>query len=174
MKTILMLLAPQQFRDIEYIVPRAFFEAAGLEVVTTSSEFESTGKFGYQVHHDLLLDEAKAGDYDGVFMVGGTGSLNFIENETAKHLVTEFHEAGKPIGAICAACRNFLHWNILDGKKCTGHNWDNTMEDLSAQFGATYTGDPVTVDGNILTAYGPEAAEQAANEFIDMVEKREK
>ena len=163
-----MLLAPKEFRDIEYIVPRAFFEQRNLEVVTTSTEFESVGSFGYEVHHDLLLDEVEVDDYDGVFMVGGSGSLNFIENETAKHLITQFHEAGKPVGAICAAPRNLLHWGLLVDKKCTGHNWDQAMDRLATEHGATYTGEPVVVDSDILTAYGPEAAEQAAVEFIGM------
>jgi len=41
MKKILMILAPSEFRDLEYIVPKAFFEQSNFEVTTTSSEILS-------------------------------------------------------------------------------------------------------------------------------------
>jgi putative intracellular protease/amidase len=40
-KKILMVLAPKEFRDLEYIVPKVFFEKANLEITTTSSEKKS-------------------------------------------------------------------------------------------------------------------------------------
>jgi protease I len=98
MKKILMILASENFRDIEYIVPRAFFEQAGHKVFTASSAPESKGRFGFVVKNDFAIDQVNPGDFDGIFYVGGNGSLEYIENDT-----TAFMVITKPF--ICAAAK---------------------------------------------------------------------
>lgn len=169
-KPVLMLLSPRDFREIEYLVPRAFFEAQGLTVRTTSTEFESVGRFGYQVVHDCLLDEVDADQYAALFIVGGSGALSFIPNETAKHLTMTLLDNHKPVVAICAAPRNFLAWGVLNQKKATGHNWDKTLPDLCALHGAIYQDQPVVVDGLVVTGQGPEAAEACALALLDLLD----
>ncbi len=73
---------------------------------------------------NFLLDQAyeRKGEFDAIFFVGGVGSLDYLENETARKLTQSFLDEGKLVGAICAAPRNFLKWGILAGKKCTGYN----------------------------------------------------
>ncbi len=164
-----MVLAPSDFRDAEHIVPHAIWTQQGIEVDTSSTEILSTGRFGYEVHHDFTLDEASATDYDGIFFVGGGGSLDFMENETTKNLTLEFINSDKATGAICAAPRNFLNWGILNGKKATGHNWDGNFPNLCKESGAAYMNNSVVVDGKILTADGPEAAEEAAFKFLEIL-----
>ncbi len=163
-----MILAPSDFRDEEYLVPREVWEKAGCEVKTASSEPHSTGRFDCQVENDLLLSEVKESDFDGLFFVGGGGSLIWLENETAKNLALSFFDADKPLGAICAAPRNFLVWGILSGKKATGHNWDGEFPNLCQKFQAIFSENPVVTDGKILTANGPEAAEICALEFLKL------
>jgi putative intracellular protease/amidase len=169
MKTIVMLLAENNFRDAEYIVPAAFFEQYGADVKTVSTKFKSVGKFGLEVHHDLALDEVDYDQCDGVFMVGGMGSLDFIDNETAKNLIYSFYSAGKPVGAICAAPQNLLAWGLLTGKKCTGYNPNDEFKILCDTHGAGYVHRPVVVDGNICTGTGPHTAGQTAIEFWRLI-----
>ncbi len=164
-----MILAPSDFRDEEYLVPREIWEKAGCEVKTASSEPHSTGRFDCQVENDLLLDEVKESDFDGLFFVGGGGSLIWLENETAKNLALSFLNSGKALGAICAAPRNLLKWGILNGKRATGHNWDGNFPNLCTESGAVFTDQPVVVDGKVLTANGPEAAEECGIAFLKMI-----
>jgi len=48
----------------------------------------------------------------------------------------------------------------LDGKRATV--FDTTYASVLEGAGVTYTGESVTVDGNIITANGPAAAEEFA------------
>ncbi len=169
-KKILMLLASENFRDIEYIAPRAFFEKAGIEIKTASSTKTSTGRFGYSVQNDWLVQDVKAEDFDGIYLVGGGGSMEYMDNEFAKKLCTSFLKSNKPIGAICMAPRNFLHWDFLKGKKATGWNDDQGFSKMANEVGAVdHSEKPVVVDGWILTANGPEASEESAIEFMKLL-----
>jgi putative intracellular protease/amidase len=172
MAHILMILASERFRDIEYLTPRAFFEQHGFKVSTASSTPVSIGRFGYKVENDFVLDQLHVKDFDGIYFVGGAGSTEYIENEKAKLLAEAFYIAQKPVAAICAAPRNFLHWGLLKGKKATGHNGDGQFTALALQFGAfPLPEQAVVIDGGILTANGPEASEESALEFIKLLEK---
>lgn len=168
MKTILMVLAPQDFRDSEYIVPRAFWEQLGFRVQTTSLVQIAVGRFGFRVTNDVLLADAEEQDFDGIFFVGGTGSLVYQENKTAKALTSSFIAAGKPYGAICAAPRNFAAWGLLTGKKCTGHNSDGSFAALCAQVGAEFVDAPTVTDGLLCTGAGPTATEATALQFAEL------
>ncbi|MEI7511102.1 MAG: DJ-1/PfpI family protein [Candidatus Peregrinibacteria bacterium] len=162
MKPLLMLLAPENFRDTEYIVPRAFWEQMGIPVQTASLTSETTGRFGYRVLPDFLLSEVIAEDFSAVFLVGGSGSLVFQAYPEAKKLGEHFIVAQKPVGAICAATQNLLVWGFLAGKNATGWNGDGVFEESCPQYGAIYHDSPVVVDGKICTANGPAASEECA------------
>jgi len=170
MKSILMVLASERFRDIEYITPRAFFEQAGHTVATASSKKNSIGRFGFRVENNFTLDEVQVSDFDGIILVGGAGSLEYLENDTAQQLFEQFLQAQKPIAAICAAPKNFLKWGFLTGKKVTGHNGDGQFVLLAKECGAIPLPDSITIrEGLILTANGPEASEESAIEFMKML-----
>lgn len=169
MKTILMVLAPVDFRDEEYAEPRQVWENAGYNVLTTSTTKESIGRFGTRVVNDFLLDEVELDTADAVFFVGGGGCLNFMHNRAAENLARIFITEGKPLGAICAAPRLLLNWGLLSDKDFTGWNGDDALENLAAESGANYTGDSVTVDGMIVTGDGPESARETGKRFLGVL-----
>ncbi len=169
MPHILMILAAERFRDIEYITPRAFFEQKGFKVSTASSSKISTGRFGFEVKNDFLLEEIHIKNFDGIYFVGGGGSAEYAKNEKARLLTEAFYIAEKPVAAICAAPRNFLQWGLLKGKKATGFNGDGLFPALAVQYGAIPEPEKsVVYDGGILTANGPEASEESALEFMKL------
>ena len=164
-----MILAPQEFRDEEYMIPREVFESRNETVITASTSDLSEGRFGLQVRIDMLLSEVFARDFDAVFWVGGSGCLKFLEQKEAMRIAREFQQEHKIMGAICAAPRLLLHWNILQGKNMTGWNGDRKLKDLAQQFGATYTGKNIETDGNILTADGPDSSQEAGKQLLKML-----
>jgi putative intracellular protease/amidase len=170
MKNVLMILASERFREIEYLVPKAFFEQAGHRVYTASSQKTSIGRFGYRVENNFILSEINSSQFDGIYLVGGAGSLEFLDNKLAQKIFEEFLEQQKPIAAICAAPRNFLKWGFLVGKSATGHNGDGQFVIMANEMGAFPEPESITIkEGLILTANGPEAAEQSAIDFIKML-----
>ena len=168
---ILMILASENFRDSEYIIPRSFWENLGATVMTAAQTIDAVGRFGYKLHTDLLLSGAAAWDFDAVFFVGGGGCLALSDDPDAKRLAWECIDQKKPLGAICAAPILFLQWGILKGKTFTGWNGDKELEKLGKTAGATYKLKSTLVDGTILTAEGPSVGEEAAVEFFKLIKK---
>lgn len=165
-----MLLASEQFRDCEYITPKAFFEQAGIETLAASTAPYSTGRFGYTVKNDLLLEEIDPVFFDGIYFVGGGGSAQYLNNNVAKSVFNEFLNLHKPIAAICAAPRNFLHWGLLKNKKSTGFDADGIFSKMAVENNSIgFPDEKVIIDGLILTANGPEAAEESARAFIQLL-----
>lgn len=169
MKKILAVLAPHDFRDTEFLVPREFWLQSGFSVFTASSERNSVGKFGFQVENDFLLNEVVAQDFDMIFFVGGNGSLDFLENASARKIAEECTQSGKILAAICAAPRLLLAWNLLQNKKITGWNGDGELPHLAQQAGAIFVEGGTCRDKNIITGNEPSSAEEFANLVSDVL-----
>ena len=166
-KTILMVIAPSDFRDEELFVPEEFFEKNGAEVVIASEKKGTAkGMLGGTVSVDLSVSEVVISDYDAVIFVGGSGveSHKLYENDAYLKLATDASSSGKVIGAICLGPMVPASAGILSGKDATV--FESGISHITVK-GAKYTGAEVTRDGRIVTGEGPHAAE----EFARMVAK---
>jgi protease I len=81
-------------------------------------------------------------------------------------LVKEANRAGKVVSAICLAPVTLANAGLLEGKRATAYP---SAESFLKWKGAIYTGNAVEVEGNIVTANGPEAAEEFAQAVAGMV-----
>ena len=161
---VLMIVAQNGFRDEEYFKPKASLESAGYQVVTGSVKTGTAlGKLGGTAKVDVAISEVKADDYAGVVFVGGPGAADYFTDKTALNLAREAYRKGKVVGAICIAPGILARAGILKGKKATV--FPSETETLK-QEGANYLGLPVVVDGKIVTANGPDAAEEFGKELI--------
>lgn len=171
MKMVLIILAENNFRDTEYIVPKSFFKKNEVKVMTASSKKISQGRFGFEVKNDFLFNEVNPAKFAGIFIVGGGGILDYNKNEDLQKLVNHFFKTNKIIGAICAAPRLLLNWGILKNKKFTSWNGDKVLKKLGADNFAEFTGKSTETDKNILTADGPSSVEEASLEFLKLLPK---
>ncbi|MBN1822884.1 MAG: peptidylprolyl isomerase [Endomicrobiales bacterium] len=163
-KKILIIVAPEKFRDHEYFVPREILSGAGAEVVTASLKKGGiTGIEGGKATSDLLIDDINSADYDAVVYVGGGGAKVLFDNAKAQAVAKEMSEKGKLVSAICIAPVIIARSGVLKGKKATV--FESGKDDL-INGGADYTGKPVEVDGQIITANGPKAARDFAEEIL--------
>ena len=154
-KRILLIVAFDKFRDEEYDIPKKIFEQAGINVTTASSKIgTATGKLGMKVKTDITLDQVKVGDYDAILFIGGPGSYDYYNDPEAHRIAREAVKENKLLGAICAAPGILANAGVLKGKKATMFEDTGVLK----QFGATYTGKGVEIDGNIITATGPQTA----------------
>ena len=167
-----MVLAQRDFRDSEYIVPKAFLEKKDIIVNSVSFHDISVGRFGYEVKNDFNFetysDELK--EFDGICFIGGIGSLDFMDNSLVQDLTKYYFKNNKVVGAICAASSLLLHWGILDGKNCTGSNYDGSFSKLCSDSKANYLNKSCVVDGKVITAEGPRSSEEFALEIIKLLQ----
>lgn len=162
---ILMIVAPKDFRDEEFLEPKEIFDRAGAEVTISSKGVtEATGKLEARIKIDKDLSEVSFADYDAVVFVGGPGSATYFDDQTALNLAREAAEKNKIIGAICIAPSILANSGILKGKRATA--FASEEKNLRAK-GAIYTGESVTRDGNIVTANGPAAATRFGEKIIE-------
>lgn len=152
----LLVIAPDKFRDEEYFHTKEELENAGVKVVTASKAAGACrGMLGGTAKADIAVKDAKAEDYDCVAFIGGGGSSVFFNDAAALDLAKKASDAGKITGAICIAPIILANAGLLKGKKATvfpGEDGDITRK------GCTYTGEPLTVDGKLITADGPRSA----------------
>ena len=167
---ILMVIAPEQFRDEEYTEPREVFEKAGIEVTVVSARLgKAVGKFGLEVQVDKLLKETHATDYDAIVFVGGTGSRIYFDDPEAHRLIREAETGERIIGAICAAPGTLAKTGLLKGKRATSYIEES---EILKQGGALFTGKSVEVDGRVITGDGPKSATAWGEKIVEMLKTK--
>lgn len=168
-KKVLMVIAPADFQEKEYQTPRTILENSGYNIVVASKGVTSArGTSGTLINVDKQLNEVKIGDFEAVVFVGGPGTSVYFNDQTALALAQEAYQNEKIIGAICIAPSILANAGILRDKKATV--FSSEVGNLKAK-GAIYTDQPVTVDGKIITANGPAAAEEFGKEIVELLER---
>jgi protease I len=169
-KKILMVIAKSRFRDEEYLEPRKALESAGAAVTVASSSLEvAIGMLGMKVKPDVLLNEAKEADYDGIVFVGGGGAAEYFDSPVAHKLAQSFFGRGKLTSAICIAPATLANAGVLKGKRAT--SFPSSEAALKAK-GAVLTKADVVADANVVTGVGPEAAKRFGEKLVEVLEEK--
>jgi protease I len=139
--------------------PQRALEQRGVAVTVASTRTgTAAGMLGARVAIGCTVRQADAAEYDALAIAGGAGSpAHLWDSEPLRSLVLAFHRAGKPVGAICLSGVVLARAGVLRGRRATVYPTGRAVLELK-RAGATYVGDPVVVDGTIVTASGPEAA----------------
>jgi len=170
-KSILMIIAPVDFRDEEFLEPKEVFKEQGFNVTVASKGVkQAKGKLGAIADVDKDISAVTVDDYDAVVFVGGPGTKVYFEDSDALSIAKEAYEKDKVVGAICIAPSILGNAGVLEAKKATCFSSEaTTLEDQ----GAEYTGKDVEVDGKIITANGPAAAVRFATEIVEALKRGE-
>jgi len=167
MAKAIIIVAPIDFRDEELFETRKALEKRGIKVeVASVGVKEAKGFLGgkTKVDKDVLVVYAK--DYDAVIFVGGKGCEIYYDDFVALDLAKEAYNMGKVVAAICAAPTILANADLLIGRKATSYpSQKEHLEDSGCEF----VHEPVVVDGSIITANGPEAAEDFGNAVADAI-----
>lgn len=164
---VLSIIAQQGFQDHEYQAPKKVLEDAGFKVVTASITSEPCiGSLGSSVIPDIRLKDARIEQYDMVIMAGGPGAPLLFEH--VKQLFLKAMQLNKPYGAICISPMVLARIGVLKGRRATVYKTEESLLALE-QGGAEYTGNPVEVDGNVITANGPAAAESFGEAIVKLL-----
>lgn len=166
-KKMLIVIAPENFRDEELFEPLGVLEKNGIEYEIISTD---KGRFrgmlgGYATATEtisgvLQLLEGGKGmkHYGGLMIVGGSGSKDYLwGNEELYAIVGQFDEAKLPIGAICLSPVVLARAGVIAGRHATVWPDKEAIREME-KHKAIYEDKPFVSDGRFITANGPAAA----------------
>ncbi len=157
MERTMKLLVPfaEGFEEIEGVTIVDVLRRADISITTVHlGKNPVTGSHGIAVTADCFIEDVDANDFDGIVLPGGMpGSENLRNSSAVLSIIRRIHDGSGYIGALCAAPLVLGHAGILTGKRATCYpGFEDELR------GAEITGDPITVDGNIITGRGPGCA----------------
>ncbi len=165
MKKIL-ILAGEGFEDLELFYPYFRLKEEGFEVTVTSNKGVLTGKMGYQIKVDMVIDKVNPSDFDALVIPGGKGPERIRILEKAVEIVKHFFRENKPVAAICHGPQVLISADVVKGRKLT--SYIGIRDDIKAA-GGLWTDSEVVVDGNLVTSRVPRDMPSWMKEFIKLL-----
>ncbi|PZO81334.1 MAG: protease [Mesorhizobium amorphae] len=159
-KKIAILIAPRGTEEPEFVQPKEAVEKEGASVTvvsiksgeaeTVNGDLDAGGK--YRV--DVTFADAKASDFDGLVIPGGTvGADKLRADKDAVAFVREFFQQQKPVGVICHGPWVLAEADVLDGRNVT--SYASIRTDLE-NAGANWEDKEVVVDKGLVTSRKPD------------------
>lgn len=153
---VIIFLANKDFQEIEYSTVKEILAQNDINCkVAAISSGLCVGMNNTEEAVELTVDQIDPAEFKGIIFIGGPGTEQFLNDTSVFDLAKTFLTEDKIVAAICWAPAMLAKAGILAGKRATV--WNGAQKDL-VQNGATHTGQPVTVDGNIITGNGPDAS----------------
>jgi protease I len=169
-KKILIVIAPQNFRDEEFTEPKAAFERLGAKVEVASTQLGTAkGMLGLEAKIDLLIVNANPNDYSAIVIAGGIGSKQYLwSDKNLQELVKQFQYRNKVVAAICLSPAILAKAGLLNGREATAYPDSEAMQILRDN-GAIYSDKSVIISDKIVTARDPESAKEFAAAVINLL-----
>ncbi|MFA6028089.1 MAG: DJ-1/PfpI family protein [Patescibacteria group bacterium] len=176
MKQVLMVIAKQGFKDIEYFEPKQILEDNEISVHTASTEIgTATGSDGKTTSidftvADFLEKEENMAQYEAVIFVGGGGMEPLTDDANFQKLAINFFTAHKIVAAICVAPILLAKAGLLRGRDATVSS-NQEYIDAIVNNGAEYLNQDLVVADNIITASGPKVAYKFGLTIMETINK---
>ena len=106
------------------------------------------------------MRDVDVSQFDRFAFIGGPGAGALKDDSEAIALAQKISESGKVFGAICIAPTILAAAGVLQGKKATVWNKNGEEGTFIESHGAEFIDQPVVIDGLLITANGPDAAEE--------------
>ena len=151
-------LATDGFEQSEFERPWEALKKAGADVELISlkegeiqgmNHDEKADKFSV----DKTVEEADAGDYDGLVLPGGVANPDALRvHEGAVSFVKSFFDQKKPVSAICHGPWTLIEADVVRGRKLT--SWPSLKTDIE-NAGGEWVNQEVCVDNGLTTSRKP-------------------
>ena len=151
-----MVIPHTQFRDEEFFEPKKILEDEGAKVVVASTAAKlCRGMKGGVAQAEVAIADAKADDYAGIVLCGGSSVPDFFWNDKKlQELVAAMAAAGKLVAAICLSTVVLAKAKLLAGREATVYWLPQALEELKTA-GAKYVPETLLIYNNIILAEGP-------------------
>ena len=153
-------LATNGVEQVELTSPWEAVIAAGATPVLVSPKsgtitaMQSDWDHGESFEVNTTVKDAKAEDFDGLVMPGGTLNADAMRvNKDAQAFVRAFFEQHKPVAAICHAPWTLIEAGVVEGRRLT--SYPSLKTDLK-NAGAQWVDEEVVVDNGLTTSRSPD------------------
>ena len=165
------ILIEDLYQDQEVWYPYYRLKEAGADVVLvgTGSKPEYKGKYGYPATADTTIERVSAREFGGVIVPGGYAPDLLRRYPRVIQFVTEAHQQGRIIGAICHAGWVLRSAGIFKGKTATCFS---AIKDDLVNAGAIYVDREVVRDGNLVTSRTPDDLPAFMRTFLEALQER--
>ena len=163
-----LILAENDFEDLELFYPYHRLKEEGIEVLVASSQKELKGKRGYLLKADVHYDDIKPEEFDILVIPGGKSPERVRLQKKAVEIVKHFFEKNKPVAIICHGVQVLISAGAVKGRKIAC--WYGVKDDLIAAGGEFVDG--VAVDGNLVSARHPGDLAEWMKKFIELLQNR--
>src|SRR5919197_1387572 len=152
-KKVLVVIPHTQFRDEEFFEPKKILEEEGAKVVVASTTVrQCRGMKGGTVQADIAIADAKADDYAGIVLCGGSSVPDFFWNDKKlPELVAAMAAAGKVVAAICLSTVVLAKAKLLAGREATVYFLPQALHELT-EAGAKYVKETLLIHNTLILA----------------------
>lgn len=173
-KTVILIVASEGYQQIEYNKTKMVLEEGGMCVRTASDKSGmAVAKDKTTTKIDLTINNIIPDRYAGIFFIGGSSVMELLDNPISYKLIKQMVKEGKLVGAICIAPRILAKADVLTGKHATGWDGDNELEGVFKKYGVIRERKDVVVDGNIVTATCPAAAQDFGKAILKLLQEKQ-
>lgn len=152
------ILVTDGFEQVEITEPRAALKQASAETLLVSPKIGQVKawkltEWGDSFAVNVLLDSARAEDFDALLLAGGVINPDTLRTlPAAVAFVKAFFDAGKPMASICHGPWTVIVAGAARGRRMT--SWTSLRTDLQ-NAGAKWVDQEVVVDQGLVTSRRP-------------------
>lgn len=148
-----LIISADSFEDTELLVPLYRLQEEEIAVdIASLKQGTITGKHGYEVTANLMVNEVDAAAYDALILPGGKAPAVLRDNTAVQQIVHHFFDSDKPVAAICHGPQILLSAGVLAGRRATCYR--SVAPELK-EADIDYEDKPVVVDGRLVTSRQP-------------------
>jgi protease I len=171
-KSVVIFIPEKNFHDYEFTITKSVLERNGFKVfIASENKNLYTGQFGLRIKPDTYLFNLHPENFRAIILIGGAGSRTYWKNELLIRTIKNFQSKGRILAAICSAVGILANAELLKGRKVTCFRDD---VEFIKSTGAIVTNNLVEIDGQIITASGPDAAELFGKTICEIINKAKK
>ena len=171
-RKVLLIVPQTQFREEEVFEPKRILEKQGARVIVASKEpRRCRGMREGTINPELTISDVSPDDYDALLLSGGTSVPElFWKDKELAELVFTMAEAGKVVAAISLSTVVLAKANLLEGRNATVYFLPEAIEELE-KAGATYVGEKLIIDENLIMAEGPSQARSLTDAIVEKLSR---
>jgi 4-methyl-5(b-hydroxyethyl)-thiazole monophosphate biosynthesis len=171
MSHVLVPLA-QGCEELEAITITDLLVRAGIKVTTCGLDNKPVrASRGATLIPDTTVDQVMDQTFDLIVLPGGLpGADHLRDDPNIQALIKRQFQAGRYLGAICAAPKALARAGVLHGKTATSYPGVlSALQDDSI----TVSEQAIEIDGSVITSRGPGTAMDFSLQLIELLEGRE-